>query len=233
MLTFQKFVLLAALVAVTLGVTPKAIATGTEYTEEHGTMWTQDDNRFVRRITPFLGAIGSTLTGDSGSAFTAKGSYSAGGLVELGGSGILVLETGLMYRSMGAEVRDFYSSSSYTSDYDRPKFNLNYLTIPLNAKVYFSGQKGTSMYAKGGLMGSRLMSKNVEYRGTSTTQLGAVGVRDNELAWDLGLGVAIEGNKNLQVMIDATWMRGITTISTLDNTYNEGLLVAVGLAFNL
>ena len=177
-------------------------------------------DRFFRRIIVAGSLANAGYQGGDSTRYSRPNGYSAGVLLDILGSGGLVLETGALYRQFGTTYDNGLGSNTFTA---------NYISVPVDAKYYFSGQETTSLYLKAGVMGSSLISNNTMYA-TPTTQIGAS-------AWETallgGLGVKFNLSSATDFLLEADYSRSIDSVFNGASVYRSDLSAAVGLAVNL
>lgn len=134
----------------------------------------------------------------------------AGGITFDIGDKARVIETGLSYFQVNTE-----SSNS--------SINSSYIAIPLNAKFYTSGEQASGLYVKGGLLTSFLIETN-----------NANATRNLDMIGNIGVGGKIKMDKNYDMIIEGTYNRGfMDTLKAEGSTYNQGLLIIGGIAFQI
>jgi opacity protein-like surface antigen len=158
--------------------------------------------------------------GDDSTRYSSANGYSAGALVDLLGTSNLVLETGVLYRQLG---------TTYKNGLGDNRFTANYISVPISAKYYFSGQEVTSLYLKAGVMGSTLISDNTVYA-TPTTRIGA---RSWETAFLAGVGVKVNLSDVSDLIVEGDYSRSIESVFNNASIYRSDLSAALGFAVNL
>lgn len=120
-----------------------------------------------------------------------------------------VLETGLTYFQANTSSRSLNIRTSY-------------LAIPLNAKFYIAGEQ-QGLYIKTGMLTSFLV-------GTNNSEQ----TRNFDLIGNIGLGGKLNVSKNMNFIIEGTYNRGfIDSLKADGNSYNQGLLITAGVAFDI
>ncbi len=177
-------------------------------------------DRFFRRIMVEGSLVNAGWEGGDTSRYSRPNGYAVGILFDLIGTEKLVLETGALYRQLGTTVENGLGDNSFTA---------NYISVPLSAKYYFSGQESTSLYLKAGAMGSTLLSNNTIYA-TRTTQ---VGPNKWETAVLAGVGVKFNLASSTDLLLEANYTRAIDSVFSDQNIYRSDLAAALGVAVNL
>lgn len=187
--------------------------------------YASDSNNLVNRVIPNASVIISRFVGDDSSGFQNKTGFGIGATTDIGRSE-LVFETGILYQQLGATAKN---------DNLNVSIDLNYLSVPLEAKLYLSGQNTSSLYLKGGLMPSFLTSKNL----TVSNSIVAVStsdllVNDFDLRGVIGIGAKIDLNQRAALVLESTYMTGITKVSsTNEDVHNSAITFTSGLAIEI
>ena len=180
----------------------------------------RSEDRFVRRIIVEGSLANAAYQGDQSSRYTKPNGYSAGVLLDLLGSRDVVLETGAMYRQFGTTYNNGLGDNTFTA---------NYISVPIDAKFYLSGQEVTSLYLKAGFLGSTLISNNTMYA-TPTSQFGA---RSWETAFLGGLGAKFNLTSSTDLLVEVDYSRSIDSVFNDTTVYRSDLSAALGFAMNL
>jgi hypothetical protein len=177
-------------------------------------------DRFVRRLIVEGSFANAGYQGGDSPRYSSPNGYAAGGVADLLGSNELVLETGVLYRQFGTNYSNGLGNNSFTA---------NYISVPVDAKYYFSGQEATSLYLKLGVLGSTLISNN-NYYPTPTTQIGAK-------AWETaalgGIGAKFAMTSATDVIVEADYARALDSVFDGYNVYRSDFIGSVGVALNL
>ncbi len=178
------------------------------------------------RMTPQLSVISSTFDGSDASNAKAITKVSLGATVDIGESN-LVTETGILYRQIGASESAIINSKS--TDFET---NLNYLSIPISSKYYFSNQHESSFFAKLGLAPSILVgnqmiesSPNNNFRKTDP----------NVFALDLliGAGGKYQLTESIGIVLEVSYWRSVTPAFSGSNINTSNFVNTIGLNINL
>lgn len=193
-------------------------STGT--TQGQVTTESHNSDRFFRRIMAEAAYSNVGFQGDNTSRYSQPNGYTAGILLDIIGTGNWVMELGALYRQFGTNYNNGLGNNSFTA---------NYISVPIDAKYYFSGQEGTSLYIKAGAMGSTLTSNNTLYA-TPTTQVGA---RQWETAFLGGVGCKIGLNDTTDLLIEGDYSRSIDSVFDGSNVYRSDISAGAGVSVNL
>lgn len=225
----------------------------TSYALETNKTTEAEQTPLIGRVTPAVSLIFSGFSGVDKNAFASpyKGmrlGTGAGATVDIGRSN-LVLETGLLYQQLGSDISSMPSAgfALVTALSGDPELKLDYLAIPIEAKYYFSGQKKSSWYVKGGLMPSFLVSKNAKissqvfgYQDGSfgwheeTTSTSNVPANNIYLPAVIGIGGKMNVSDNIAIILETTYQHSITPIFTdSPSSTLSGLSFTTGLDIDL
>jgi hypothetical protein len=207
---------------------PTAVATATATTE--GSIrhtQTTAHNDAVSRVIPQASVLFSNFVGSDARYFNTSSGYSAGLGMDLG-RGQFVLESGLLYRKLGAQL---------STDFGNLNITLQYLTIPLLAKLYFDDPSESGLYAKAGLLGGALVGKNADINqfGLSAST-SAIPIRTFDLEMAVGFGGKLRFSNSNDLILELLYSRGVTTIDDSPNPmtiYNSVIMLTAGLGFDL
>ena len=141
------------------------------------------------------------------------------------GSSNFVLETGANYRSLGRKIND------------QANVNLNYIGVPVLAKMYLGNPSGTSLFIRAGVQPSWAVSKNVEATvlGTQFDADFDAGIKDFDLPAVAGVGVKLGLAPTVGLLLSADYSYSILPIQTSGETdiRNEAFAFQGGLAIEL
>ncbi len=171
---------------------------------------------FFRRIFVTASLMSAGYAGDDAERYTEPNGFSAGFLFDLAGQESFVLESGLLYRKLGNRVTDGFLGADYSGQY---------LSIPFAAKYYFGGQEATSLYVKGGLMGSLLVAEN--------NTLLSPGARSWETAFLAGLGYKVALARTTDLIVELDYTRALSSIFPGSSVYRSDLSAALGVGVDL
>lgn len=181
-------------------------------------------HRLVRRIMPQVQLIYSNYQSDATTNYINKQGWGAGALFDFGTAQHLVLESGLLYRELNGGFQNTYGSTTYTFDY---------LSLPVAAKVYFSGQENTSFYLKAGAMASTQTASNVVYSPGYAGSAQSVNGRAWEFAGLGGAGMKFVLTPQSDIFIEADYSRPTDILFTTATGYNAAWNLGAGFGLNL
>ncbi len=176
------------------------------------------------RFTPEISLISSTFVGsDSNNARTLT-KISIGANIDIG-EGNLVTETGILFRQIGANETAIINSKSIDLETD-----LNYLSVPISAKYYFSNQHESSFFAKIGLAPSLLVASQL-----SDTTSSARSSDPNAFAIDglIGLGGKYQITEQIGLVLEVSYWRGLAPVYSSTNIYTSNFINTLGINIDL
>lgn len=164
------------------------------------------------RILPQIGGALSSITGEgTGDAKNRVGLH-VGATADFGSSDF-VIESGLLYRQLGANAGQ--GDSELTA---------NYLSVPVFAKYYFQGFDETSLYVKGGLLASVLVYKE---------QRGGRAINDFDFGPSAGIGAKFPAGSSSEFFVEANYYRGLIQLWENGSQYNSSLALMGGFSLAL
>jgi hypothetical protein len=176
-------------------------------------------------LVPVLGANFVNLKDDSNDShgLNADSGFSVGALTEFG-EGTYTFQTGLLYN----EYRQKVDSNGITL-----KARFDYLSVPLLAKVNFMGTPAKTVYLKGGVVPSGLLSRNLtasDSYGNSAS--GAPETSSFDLPAILAVGGAFPIGIDKAATIELAYQYGLTNMNpgSGGRVHNEGVALLVGLS---
>ncbi len=183
------------------------------------------EERLVRRIIPQASIILSDYKGADAPDYLNKNGFSVGALADLGTDYNLVLETGLLFRQFNAGSQFALWNTNYTN---------NYLSVPVAAKYYFSGQENTSFYVKGGAMGSTLVSQSTSSTPGNAGPIYSVNDQNFEVSALGGFGAKFFISRDTDFVVEGVYTRDVNAIFTNPaGVYIGALNFSAGVTVNL
>lgn len=178
------------------------------------------------RITPELSLISSTFVGSDANNAKSITKISLGGTIDIG-EGNLVTETGILFRQIGASETPTINSKPLDVETD-----LNYMSVPVAAKYYFSNQHDSSFFAKVGIAPSLLIGNKL----ASATQGPNFRNSDpNSFALDglVGLGGKYQITSQIGIVLEASYWRAATPVYSGSSIYTSNFVNTLGININL
>jgi len=142
-------------------------------------------------------------------------------------SGYTTFESGLVFNRFGGQKS--------VSDI-KVEIRLDYLSVPVVGKFNFSGDASRTAFLKAGFLPGVLVGKEATLtKGSTTVSSSDFGVKSTDLPAVAGLGAAFPVSMNNSMILEATYVRGLTNISENSdaNTRNEGFIISAGLTFEI
>ena len=180
----------------------------------------QDNERLIRRLMIEGSFSNAGFDGTHGNFYSKQNSYTIGMLTDLLGEKKWVLETGVLFRQSNTLIDNGITNNVYSA---------NYISIPLSAKYYLSGQVGTSFYVKAGAMESNLISNDNVYASDNTLNK----TRSWETALLAGIGAKINLSPATDILIEINYNRALESMLVNSSVYRSDINAALGLALNL
>jgi outer membrane protein with beta-barrel domain len=179
----------------------------------------------VSRVVPQASILASSFVGPDSSHFTTIGGYSLGATVDFGYSDF-VIESGLLYRTMG---------SKYSVDGAGITYNSGFLAVPIMAKYYFPKFDSTSIYFKAGFLPEVVVNQSV-----TTDNVVLLDNNPHYRYFDfeaaIGVGAKISISPSYDVFVETVYTKGLTNVfdDTVGMTvYNAAVMLTAGFGFNL
>ncbi len=178
------------------------------------------------RITPELSLISSTFVGSDANDAKAITKISLGGTIDIG-EGNLVTETGILFRQIGATETPTVNSKPMDVETD-----LNYMSVPITAKYYFSNQHDSSFFAKAGfapslLVGNKLINatQGPNFRNSDPNSFAVDGI--------VGLGGKYQFNSQIGLVLEVSYWRAATPVYSGSSVYTSNFVNTLGININL
>lgn len=178
------------------------------------------------RITPELSMISSTFVGSGAQDSKSITKLAIGGNIDIGEQN-LVTETGLLYRQVGAN-----ETASIKSVLTPVETDLNYLTIPVAAKFYFSNQHESSFFAKAGLAPSLLVG-NQFIQSTTVPKFRSADPSSFAVDALVGLGGKFQLTNEIGLVLEISYWRGLTPVYSGSSVYTSNFTNSLGLCIQL
>jgi hypothetical protein len=170
----------------------------------------------IAHINPFIGMAMMGIRSTNGNSDYGAG-LTTGAMGEIGGA--LAFQSGLVYNQFGGKDGGV-------------EIDLDYLSVPLFLKYNALGTPENSLYVRGGLMPSFLVSKKAKFAGYETSELSA---RALDIPVVIGFGAAIPVGPKVAMTL------GLDIVHSLTNTagtfrgeaHNDGFLFTTGASIGL
>lgn len=168
---------------------------------------------FQFRLIPQVGmssmSYSGNLGGDAGQGFL-------GGLTtEVGTSKARMLETGLLYIQQNSDAAVGPNGSYET-------IHSSQLAIPLMAKLRFLNLQSQQWYLKVGAL--------TEFQTSSDHFSNTNGI---DVLGSLGVGARLPVSRTMDLIVEATYNRGLMNVLSVDNSTHDGFLFFTGLSIGI
>ena len=189
------------------------------------TNYAMADTGIISRVIPSASVIISRFVGNDATGSQNKTGFGIGATADIGHSDV-VFETGVLYQQLGTTTRINDLNVS---------FDLNYLSVPLEAKAYLNGQDASSLYLKAGLLPSFLTAKNMTVSdGVISVSTSNLLVNDFDLRGIVGIGAKIDLNQRSALVFETTYMQGFTKVPSENyEIYNSAITFTGGFAIEI
>lgn len=173
------------------------------------------------RVTPVAGATVMGLKNDANDDVASPDVGLAVGTFADFGRGLVTFQTGLIYNQFGGKAETPKGDEVYV---------LDYLSIPLVAKLNAMKNPDGTLYLKGGLMPSVFLDGKTKNQTASKS----VEARALDVAAVGGLGVALSVSRENSLIFDAQYVRSVTNLTDDDRLVrHEGFVFMGGISIAL
>ena len=163
----------------------------------------------------------STLSGETSSISTIEGlsGFYIGGLVELPISNMLSIQPELIFSRQGVALRQGLEKSGIRIEINNADIRLDYLNIPVMAKVNLG-----PLFLQGGVQFGFLVSKPKVNRLTNTSLFPLLD-KDSYNSFDFGVGAGLGFNLNRRLFVEARYTHSLTNVfDPNDNLFKTSLI---------
>lgn len=157
----------------------------------------------------------STFSGETSSLSTIEGlsGFYIGGLVELPISNVLSIQPELIFSRQGVALRQGLEKSGIRIEINNADIRLDYLNIPVMAKVNLG-----PLFLQGGVQFGFLVSKPKVNRLTNTSLFPLLD-KDSYNSFDFGVGVGLGFNFNRRFFAEARYTHSLTNVFDPNDDY--------------
>ena len=157
----------------------------------------------------------STFSGETSSLSTIEGlsGFYIGGLVELPISDVLSIQPELIFSRQGVALRQGLEKSGIRIDINNADIRLDYLNIPVMAKVNLG-----PLFLQGGVQFGFLVSKPKVNRLTNTSLFTLLD-KDSYNSFDFGVGAGLGFNFNRRFFAEARYTHSLTNVFDPNDDY--------------
>ena len=208
---------------------------------------------FFLRVAPQAGFSVFTLgggdanfvlddTADEANYYKGRTGASGGVLTEINlGFRQFTMETGLSMIMAGASTGDI-SSLFEGSGSSEGEINIEYIGLPILAKLYFDDYRKTTFYGKAGIIPVFAMSKDVvsndrlngSFFTTSSTSDDLINdISDFDILFNAALGANIKINREWSATLEGQIYHGMMSVTEGEesSTFNQGIGLSLGVGY--
>ena len=163
----------------------------------------------------------STFSGETSSLSTIEGlsGFYIGGLVELPISNVLSIQPELIFSRQGVALRQELKGFGFNVSINNADIRLDYLNIPVMAKVNLG-----PLFLQGGVQFGFLVGKPEVNRLTNTSLFPLLD-KDSYNSFDFGVGAGLGFNLNRRLFVEARYTHSLTNVfDPNDNLFKTSLI---------
>ena len=164
----------------------------------------------------------STFSGETSSLSTIEGlsGFYIGGLVELPISNVLSIQPELIFSRQGAAWEKDYNIPILGKGSLKNDIKLDYLNIPVMAKVNLG-----PLFLQGGVQFGFLVSKPEIGNYIANVRIGTLLDKDSYNSFDFGVGAGLGFNLNRRLFVEARYTHSLTNVfDPNDNLFKTSLI---------
>lgn len=180
-------------------------------------------------LSPTVGIAHMKVKNFEGLKSTPDSGASIGALVDIQTQNKnLFIQSGLVINQFGTKIQDVPVDGGL--DVTGVRLNLTYLNVPAIAKLNVLESGNNTFFVKGGLMPGILIQKEIKAAFAGQTLSGEhFEIKTIDLPAVVGLGARIPFQKEYALMLDATYVHSMFSLTGKNNTYNEGFVATAGI----
>ena len=164
----------------------------------------------------------STFSGETSSFSTIEGlsGFYIGGLVDLPISDVLSIQPELIFSRQGVALRQEIKGFGLNVSINNADIRLDYLNIPVMAKVNLG-----PLFLQGGVQFGFLVGKPEVSRYITNVRVGTLLDKDSYNSFDFGVGAGLGFNLNRRLFVEARYTHSLTNIfDPNDNLFKTSLI---------
>ena len=164
----------------------------------------------------------STFSGETSSLSTIEGlsGFYIGGLVELPISNVLSIQPELIFSRQGVAWKRELKGFGMSVNINNADISLDYLNIPVMAKVNLG-----PLFLQGGVQFGFLMSKPEIGNYIANVRIGSLLDKDSYNSFDFGVGAGLGFNLNRHLFVEARYTHSLTNVfDPNDNLFKTSLI---------
>ena len=165
----------------------------------------------------------STFSGETSSISTIEGlsGFYIGGLVELPISNMLSIQPELIFSRQGVALRQEIKGFGLNVSINNADIRLDYLNIPVMAKVNLG-----PLFLQGGVQFGFLVGKPQVSRYITNVRVGTLLDKDSYNSFDFGVGVGLGFNLNRRLFVEARYTHSLTNVFDPNDDYFKASLIS-------
>ena len=158
----------------------------------------------------------STFSGETSSFSTIEGlsGFYIGGLVDLPISDVLSIQPELIFSRQGVALRQEIKKSGIRIEINNADIRLDYLNIPVMAKVNLG-----PLFLQGGVQFGFLVGKPEVSRYITNVRVGTLLDKDSYNSFDFGVGAGLGFNLNRRLFVEARYTHSLTNVFDPNDDY--------------
>lgn len=158
----------------------------------------------------------STFSGETSSISTIEGlsGFYIGGLVELPISDVLSIQPELIFSRQGVALRQEIKGFGLNVSISNADIRLDYLNIPVMAKVNLG-----PLFLQGGVQFGFLVGKPEVSRYITNVRVGTLLDKDSYNSFDFGVGAGLGFNLNRRLFVEARYTHSLTNVFDPNDDY--------------
>ena len=165
----------------------------------------------------------STFSGETSSLSTIEGlsGFYIGGLVELPISNVLSIQPELIFSRQGVALRQEIKGFGLNVSINNADIRLDYLNIPVMAKVNLG-----PLFLQGGVQFGFLVGKPEVSRYITNVRVGTLLDKDSYNSFDFGVGAGLGFNLNRRLFVEARYTHSLTNVFDPNDDYFKASLIS-------
>ena len=165
----------------------------------------------------------STFSGETSSFSTIEGlsGFYIGGLVDLPISDVLSIQPELIFSRQGVALRQEIKGFGLNVSINNADIRLDYLNIPVMAKVNLG-----PLFLQGGVQFGFLVGKPEVSRYITNVRVGTLLDKDSYNSFDFGVGAGLGFNLNRRLFVEARYTHSLTNVFDPTDDYFKASLIS-------
>ena len=165
----------------------------------------------------------STFSGETSSFSTIEGlsGFYIGGLVDLPISDVLSIQPELIFSRQGVALRQEIKGFGLNVSINNADIRLDYLNIPVMAKVNLG-----PLFLQGGVQFGFLVGKPEVSRYITNVRVGTLLDKDSYNSFDFGVGAGLGFNLNRRLFVEARYTHSLINVFDPNDDYFKASLIS-------